>query len=214
MQVPEGAISGPCDFAVEAIIAGQLELPEGTELVSAVYAISASRRLKKPVTIEIEHCVGIENEHHSEYLSFGIARCDQRPLPYTFTLLEDGMFLPKSRHGTVLRSSFSLLGVFKHTDQSRSPSSPEESSPVSDPPQASPIEGCDHPSDRPPTHQVETQISIGSTETPNSHVVHSSLSDDPDADSAVDMLLSPQGKFSEVYYTNSSLSWRAIIIII
>ena len=205
--MPEGATSGPCDIAVKAIIAGQFEFPEDTELVSAVYAISVSRRLKKPVTLEIEHCVEIENEQHSEYLSFGIASCDQHPLSYTFTLLEDGEFLSKSRHGTVLRSSFSLVGIFLHTDRSCLPSSSEESSPVSDPPQASPTEGCDHPSDRPPTRQMETQISIHSTETPNSHV-HSGLSDD----SAVGMSLSSQGKFSEVY-TNSSTCLSMIIII-
>ena len=32
------------------------EFPEGTELVSAVYAISASRRLNKPVILETQHC--------------------------------------------------------------------------------------------------------------------------------------------------------------
>ena len=112
MQVPEGATSEPCDFAVKAIIAGQFEFPESTELVSAVYAISASRRLNKPVTLEIEHCVGIENKLHSEYLSFGIARCDQPPLPYTFEL-KNGIFSPKYSYGAVLHSGFSLVGVLK-----------------------------------------------------------------------------------------------------
>ena len=108
--MPEGATSGPCDFAVKAIIAGQFEFPEDTELVSAVYAISASRRLNKPVMLEIEHCVEIKSERHCDYLSFGIARCNQHPLPYTFEL-EGGMFSPKSSYGAVLRSSFSMIAV-------------------------------------------------------------------------------------------------------
>ena len=34
IQVPEGAISGPCDIAIKAIVAGQFEFPKGTDLVS------------------------------------------------------------------------------------------------------------------------------------------------------------------------------------
>ena len=53
MQVPVDATSGPCDIAVKAIVAGQFELPDGTVLVSAVYAVSTSRRLHKPDKIMI-----------------------------------------------------------------------------------------------------------------------------------------------------------------
>ena len=130
--MPEGATSGPCDFAVKAIIAGQFEFPEDTELVSAVYAISASRKLNKPVMLEIEHCVEIKNERHCDYLSFGIARCNQHPLPYTFEL-EGGTFSPESSYGAVLRSSFSMVGLLKFLGLSHSPSSssPPESEPDS-----------------------------------------------------------------------------------
>ena len=189
MQVPEGATSGPCDFAVKAIIAGQFEFPEDTELVSAVYAISASRRLNKPVTLEIEHCVRIENERNCDYLTFGIARCDQHPLPYTFTLLEDGKFLSKSCYGIVFRSSFSLVGVLKYVSFPQASSSPsheaetgsaEESSLVTTPPQATPIHGGDsseHPSYRPLT-QMEELIPTGfNTEDPESPAIHISLPD-------------------------------------
>ena len=204
MQVPEDVTSGPCDFAVKAIIAGQFEFPEDTELVSAVYAISTSRRLNKPVMLEIEHCVGIENEWHSEYLTFGIARCDQHPLPYTFTLLEDGKFLPKSCYGTVLRSSFSLLCVFKRLGLAlKSPSSSsheaepgsaeelgssEESSLVTAPPQATPIDGGDHPTDRPLTQMeklIPTSFSTEDLESTASVPDGHSVADEVEEDNAV-----------------------------
>ena len=112
MQVPEGATSGPCDFAIKAIVAGKFQFPEGTELVSAVYAISASRRLIKPVKIEIQHCVAMINEEQAHFLSFVKAQCDQETLPYEFQLLQnDGIFHPHSYFGTIACDGFSLFGI-------------------------------------------------------------------------------------------------------
>ena len=113
VQVPEDAVSGPCSIAVRAIVYGQFENPEGMELVSALYAISVSRRLCNSIRIEIEHCVKLENEDDCEYLSFGIANCNQVVLPYTFEMLEDGHFYPHSKFGFTYRSSFSIIGIFK-----------------------------------------------------------------------------------------------------
>ena len=113
MQVPENAASGPCDIAVKAIVAGQFEFPDGTELVSAVYAISASRRLHKPVTLEIQHCVAIANEQQGQLLSFVRAQCNQLNLPYLFKLLKEGVFLPGNEYGKISCSGFSLTGIVK-----------------------------------------------------------------------------------------------------
>ena len=113
IQVPGDAVSGPCSIAVRAIVYGQFENPEGMELVSALYAISVSRRLSNSIRIEIEHCVKLENEDDCEYLSFGIAKCNQVVLPYTFEMLEDGRFYPHSKFGSTYRSSFSIFGIFK-----------------------------------------------------------------------------------------------------
>ena len=101
MHVSEGTTSGPCDFAVKAIVAGQFQFPVEAELVSAVYAISASRRLKKPVNIEIQHCVTIRNEQQGRFLFFVRAQCNQSTLPYKFQLLEDGIFPPHSNFGII-----------------------------------------------------------------------------------------------------------------
>ena len=113
VQVPGDAVSGPCSIAVRAIVYGQFENPEGMELVSALYAISVSRRLRNSIRIEIEHCVKLENKDDCEYLSFGIAKCNQVVLPYTFEMLEDSYFYPHSKFGFTYRSSFSFMGIFK-----------------------------------------------------------------------------------------------------
>ena len=113
IQVPAGAFSGQCDIAVKAIVSGQFELPQETELVSILYAIAASRTLEKPLCVEIEHCVKLENEQDCKYLCFGVAMCNQETLPYTFEVLEDGVFSPSQKFGKISRKSFSILGVLK-----------------------------------------------------------------------------------------------------
>ena len=111
MQVPEGAILGPCDVAVKAIVAGKFHFPVEAELVSAVYAISASRRLIKPVKVEIQHCVTIRNEQQGHFISFVKAQCNQDTLPYEFQILENGTFDPQSYYGVIDCDGFSLVAV-------------------------------------------------------------------------------------------------------
>ena len=65
------------EVAITALVGGEFILPEDTELVSAVYAISVSKPLLKPVQLEIQHCVSIEKPAHSNYLSFATAPSDQ-----------------------------------------------------------------------------------------------------------------------------------------
>ena len=126
IQVPAGAFSGQCDIALKAIVSGQFELPKETELVSVLYAIAASRTLEKPVCVEIEHCVKLENEQDCKCLCFGVAMCNQEILPYTFEILKDGAFSPCQKFGNIYRKSFSILGIFKrlipYTDTSSSQS--------------------------------------------------------------------------------------------
>ena len=113
IHVPMGATSEPCDIAVKAIAAGQFELPEGTELVSALYAISANRRLKKRVTLEIQHSIVIASEQQGQFLGFVTAKCDQPDIPYQFKLLEQGVFLPGNQYGKLSCDQFSIFGTIK-----------------------------------------------------------------------------------------------------
>lgn len=111
IHVPEGAMSGPCNIAVMTIVAGQFDFPKGTELVSAVYAISTSKKLNKPVTVEIQHCVAITNVKQGQRLEFVRADCKQQVLPYHFKPIEGGRFSPRSSYGTISCKHFSLLGI-------------------------------------------------------------------------------------------------------
>ena len=113
IQVPEGATSEPCDIAIKAIVAGQFEFPEGTDLVSAVYAIAVSKRLAKPVMLEIQHCVAITREEQGRFLSFVRAQCNQPQLPYQFELLDNGTFPPRSGYGKIARDRFSLIATVR-----------------------------------------------------------------------------------------------------
>ena len=113
IQVPKGATSTPCDIAIKAIVAGQFEFPEGTDLVSAVYAISVSKKLTQPVILEMQHCVAISSEEQGQFLSFVRAKCNQPDLPYQFKLLDGGSFPPRSDYGKISCSHFSLVATVR-----------------------------------------------------------------------------------------------------
>ena len=107
--MPENITSGACDVTVKAIVAaGQIDLPEDCELVSAVYDISLSRKFTESIAIEIEHCAKLENEAQCEYLSFVISQHDG-----PFRLVNGGTFVPRSRYGTIFRSCFCKAAVVK-----------------------------------------------------------------------------------------------------
>ena len=105
----ESITSGACDVTVKANVAArQIDLPEGCELVSAVYGISSSRKLTESVAIEIEHCAKLENEAQCEYLSFVISQSGG-----PFRLVNGGTFVPRSCYGMIFRSCFCEVAVVK-----------------------------------------------------------------------------------------------------
>ena len=81
------------------------------DLVSAVYAISVSKRLTKPVMLEIQHCVAITREEQGRFLSFVRAQCNQPQLPYQFEPLDNGTFPPHSDYGKIACDRFSLVAI-------------------------------------------------------------------------------------------------------
>ena len=112
IQVPKGATSTPCNIAIKAIVAGQFEFPKCTDLVSAVYAISISKKLIRPVTLEMQHCVAISSKEQGRFLSFVRANCKQREdLPYQFKLFDGGSFPPQSDYGKISCIHFSLFAT-------------------------------------------------------------------------------------------------------
>ena len=113
IRVQENITSGGCDVTVKAIVAaGQIDLPEGCELVSAVYDISLSRKLTELITIEIEHCAKLENEAQCEYLSFVSTQDDDQ-----FKLIEGGIFYPNTQYGALSCNCFSRKGIVKRSRQ-------------------------------------------------------------------------------------------------
>ena len=124
----ESITSGACDVTVKAIVAaGQIDLPEDCELVSAIYDISLSRKLTELITIEIEHCAKLENEAQCEYLSFVTARHDGQ-----FKLIKEGMFCANTRYGALCCNSFCMKAIVnRHVTVKTSPTRKRHKSPQS-----------------------------------------------------------------------------------
>lgn len=107
------------EVAVVALIGGQFIFPVNTKLVSAIYAISVSKPLLKPLRLDIQHCVHISRSCQSKYLQFAIAPVHNRGggLPYKFSLVEGGEFSVGNRYGSIDRKSFSLVSVLMITNE-------------------------------------------------------------------------------------------------
>ena len=109
--VSEGSLSSEetAEAAVVALVGGDFKFPDNTVLVSAVYAISVSRRLLKPLRLEMQHCVSITRRDQTRYIKFAIAPVDTPSLPYQFRIVEGGDFSIGSRYGSIDRKEFSLV---------------------------------------------------------------------------------------------------------
>ena len=111
--VSEGTLSSTetAEVAVVALVGGDFKFPKDTVLVSAVYAVSVSRRLLKPLRLEMQHCVSITRKDQTKYLKFAIAPVDAPSLSYQFTIVEGGEFSIGSRYGAIDRKEFSLVCI-------------------------------------------------------------------------------------------------------
>ena len=112
VTVPAGAV--PKDvtihLAVKAILSGQFVLPNNTQLVSAIYWISASQKFQKKVSVHLNHCAIIGSPDEASKYKFILGKCSQKILPYTFKL-KNGSFLPQSQLATISVKQFSFLGA-------------------------------------------------------------------------------------------------------
>ena len=113
ITTPHDAVqqSDTVEVAITALVGGEFILPEDTELVSAVYALSVSKPLLKPVQLKIQHCVSIEKTAHSNYLSFATAPIDQPP--YQFQPVKGGIFSIGNQYGNISLSGFSIWSIIK-----------------------------------------------------------------------------------------------------
>ena len=119
--VSEGSLSSTetAEVAVVALVGGNFKFPKDTVLVSAVYAISVSRRLLKPLRLEMQHCVSITRENQIKYMKFVIAP-DTPSLSYQFTIVEGGEFRVGNHYGTIDHKAFSFVcieAIFSNRDE-------------------------------------------------------------------------------------------------
>ena len=114
LHVPKDSLSADvrqCKINIRASLSGQFQLPEGTDLLSPVFWISAPCKFTKPVTLELQHCALAEDEAALSNLGFVSTKCSQRELPFKFTTMGGGVFTTHSTYGSIKLSHFSGVGV-------------------------------------------------------------------------------------------------------
>ena len=113
LHVPENALpEGTPEYHVniKASLSGQFELPEGYELVSAVYWVATPGKFTKPVKMEAQHCANFSNPSQ---LCFVRTNCTQKSLPYKFKIVDGGSFTCGSKYGVLSAPHFSGNGIAK-----------------------------------------------------------------------------------------------------
>ena len=104
--------SDTVEIAVVALVGGQFVFPKNTVLVSAVYAVSVSKPLLKPLRLEIEHCIDLRGRPGlTQFLKFAIAPMSTPSPPYQFSIVERGEFKPDSWYGSIQRKEFCLVSI-------------------------------------------------------------------------------------------------------
>ena len=115
ITVSQGTLSptDTCEVSIAALVGGHFQLPKESELISAVYNISVSKPLLKPVKLEIQHCADIVTQDHTSCLCFATASVNIE-LPYQFQLEEGGQFHSGDQYGSISLSQFSLWCIVKN----------------------------------------------------------------------------------------------------
>ena len=111
LHVPQGALPAgleECRVLMKVGISGQFVLPQNTSLVSAVYWLDSEprHRFSQPLTLEMQHCA---MSSQTTRLSFALAKCSQKNLPYNFEILDGGEFSSQSAYGCIQLQHFSLV---------------------------------------------------------------------------------------------------------
>ena len=117
LHFPQGTISqsDTCEVVVKALVGGKFEFPEGTELVSAVYAVAFAKKLLKAVEMEIQHCVILTNEEQGKRLSFVSTAKTHRHHSNKFELVEGGVFSPGKRYASIQRMHYCKNAITEDT---------------------------------------------------------------------------------------------------
>ena len=127
-------MSKDTEVPVTALAGGNFKVPKGTVLVSAVYAISVSKGLLKPLVIELQHCVDLRNTSQTGCLKFVRAPL-KSPNAYQFSIVEGGSFRVGKRYGSVKRSQFCCMGIVAEMSNGDTPSDSESEEGYETPPE-------------------------------------------------------------------------------
>ena len=107
IEISQGSLSSSevAEIAALVLVGGRFSFPENTVLVSAVYALAASKPLLKPLKLEVQHCVDItrDTQAEAEYLKFVSAKftwMDTSDSTYEFSL-EMREFVSANQYGSI-----------------------------------------------------------------------------------------------------------------
>ena len=119
LTVPPGTI--PYRQSVKLTVclsfSGPFVLPDGCELVSPVYFVSAEPeiQLKKQIELSLDHWANLEDEESCRSLSFVFAPSDpvseDLQSQFHFRPLPGGVFAPDSQTGTIMVDHLSKFAV-------------------------------------------------------------------------------------------------------
>ena len=114
-SLPEGL--DQCEVKVKVSLSGHFDLPESSELVSAVYWVYSPHLFLEPLTVEIQHCAAITTPTQCAQLTFIRTKCTQKELPYRvndwrlhFVVTKDLQVCLKVHY--ILQHSFVLTYVY------------------------------------------------------------------------------------------------------
>ena len=116
LHVPKNALpEGIPEYLVniKASLAGQFELPEGYELVSAVYWVKTPGKFTKPITIEVQHCANFSDPNQLHFVCTSRAK---ESLPYKFKVEDGGSFTLGNKYGALSTTHFCGNGVAKKVE--------------------------------------------------------------------------------------------------
>ena len=123
LHFPQGTISpsDTCEVVVKALVGGKFQFPEGTELVSAVYAVAFAKKLLEPVEMEIQHCVLLTTDEQGKSLSFVSTAKNLQDNPKKFEFVEGGVFYPAKRYASIQGKHYCENAIVEKTTPPPSP---------------------------------------------------------------------------------------------
>ena len=101
-----------CKVSIPLRDSDKYAFPARSELVSAVYDISASQPFPVPVIVQVQHCIPLLNNDEASQLgmSFMMAHKRRGP-PYVFRELDGGCFKCDSHYGEIHLTHFCSIGI-------------------------------------------------------------------------------------------------------